>query len=40
MGIKVFFYGYETWSLILKEEPRVKILDNRALRRIFGPKLE
>jgi len=32
------WYGCETWSLTLKEERRLKLLENRALRRIFGPK--
>jgi len=31
-------YGYETWSLILREERRLKVFENRTLRRIFGPK--
>jgi hypothetical protein len=30
-------YGCETWSLILKEERRLKVFENRILRRIFGP---
>jgi hypothetical protein len=32
-------YGYETWSLTL-EERRLRVLGNRVLRRIFGPKRE
>jgi hypothetical protein len=31
-------YGCETWSLILREEQRLKAFENRVLRRIFGPK--
>ena len=31
-------YGCETWSLILKEEHRLSVFENRMLRRIFGPK--
>ena len=31
-------YGYETWSLKLREERRLRVLENRVLRRIFGPK--
>jgi hypothetical protein len=27
-----------TWSLILREEHRLRVFDNRVLRRIFGPK--
>ena len=28
----------ETWSLTLKEECRLRVFENRILRRIFGPK--
>ena len=31
-------YGCETWSLTLREEPRLRGFENRMLRRIFGPK--
>jgi hypothetical protein len=31
-------YGCETWSLILWEEHRLRVFENRVLRRIFGPK--
>jgi hypothetical protein len=31
-------YGCETWSLTLTEEHRLRLLENRVLRRIFGPK--
>ena len=31
-------YGRETWSLTLREEHKLRVFDNRALRRIFGPK--
>ena len=34
----VVLYGYETWSLTLKEECRLRVFENRILRRIFGPK--
>ena len=34
----VVLYGCETWSLILREEPRVRVSENRVLRRMFGPK--
>jgi hypothetical protein len=33
-------YGYETWSLILREERRLKVYEIRVLKRIFGPKRE
>jgi hypothetical protein len=32
----VVLYGYETWSLTLREEHRLKVFENRVLRRIFG----
>jgi hypothetical protein len=28
----------ETWPLILREEHRLRVFENRVLRRIFGPK--
>ena len=31
-------YGYETWSLTLREERRLRVFENRVLRRVFGPK--
>jgi hypothetical protein len=31
-------YGYETWSLTLREERRLREFENRVLRKIFGPK--
>jgi hypothetical protein len=31
-------YGCETWSLTLREEHRLRVFENRVLRRISGPK--
>jgi hypothetical protein len=31
-------YGCETWSLTLREERRLRVCENRVLRRIFGLK--
>jgi hypothetical protein len=31
-------YGCETWSVTLTEEHRLRVFENRVLRRIFGPK--
>jgi len=31
-------YGCETWSLTLREEHKLRVFENRSLRRIFGPK--
>jgi len=36
--LPVVLYGYETWSLILREECRLRVFEDRILRRIFGPK--
>jgi len=36
--LPVVLYGCETWSLTLKEERRLRVLENRVLRSIFGPK--
>jgi hypothetical protein len=36
--LPVVLYGCETWSLTLKEECRLRVFENRVLRRIFGPK--
>ena len=36
--LPVVLYGCETWSLTLKEERRLRVFENRVLRRAFGPK--
>jgi hypothetical protein len=36
--LPVVLYGCETWSLILREECRLRVFEKRLLRRIFGPK--
>ena len=36
--LPVVLYGCETWSLTLREECRLRVFENRLLRRIFGPK--
>jgi sorting nexin-29 len=38
--IPVVLYGCETWSLMLREEHRLRVFENRVLRRIFGPKMD
>ena len=38
MILPVVLYGCETWSLTMREESRLKVFQNRVLRRIFGPK--
>jgi len=45
-GIKIYrniilpfvLYGCKTWSLTWTEERRLRVFENRVLRRIFGPK--
>jgi hypothetical protein len=36
--LPVVLYGCETWSLTLREEHRLRVFENRVLRRISGPK--
>jgi hypothetical protein len=34
----LLLYWCEAWSLILREEHRLRVFENRVLRKIFGPK--
>jgi hypothetical protein len=36
--LPVVLYGCESWSLTLREESRLRVFENRVLRRIFAPK--
>ena len=36
--LSVVLYGFETWPLPLREERRLRVIENRVLRGIFGPK--
>jgi hypothetical protein len=36
--LPVVLYGRETWSLTVREEHKLKVFENRVLRRIFGLK--
>ena len=36
--LPVALYGRETWSFTLMEDRRVRVFENRVLRRIYGPK--
>jgi hypothetical protein len=36
--LPVVLYGRETWSPTLREEYKLRVFENRVLRRIFGPK--
>jgi hypothetical protein len=38
--LPVVVYGCETWSPALREEHRLRVFENKVLRRIFGPKRE
>ena len=38
INLPVFLYGCETWSLTLREEHRLRMFENRVLRRIFAIK--
>ena len=33
-------YECETWSLTLRDERRLRVFENRVLRRVFGPKMD
>jgi hypothetical protein len=36
--LHVVLYGCETWSLTLREERKLRVFENKVLRRIFGPR--
>jgi len=36
--LPVVLYGYETWSLTLRQERKLRVFENMVLRRIFGPR--
>jgi hypothetical protein len=36
--LSVVWYGCATWSVTLREEHRLRVFENRILRKIFGPK--
>jgi len=36
--LPVVLYGCETWSLTLRDERKLRVFENRVLRRIFGPR--
>jgi len=38
--LHVVLYGCENWSLTMREECRLRVFENRVLRRIFGSKRE
>jgi hypothetical protein len=36
--LPVILYGCKTWSLTLREEHRLRVFENKVLRRILGPR--
>jgi hypothetical protein len=38
--LSLILYGCETWSVTLRAEHRLRVFENRVLRRIFEPKRE
>ena len=36
--LPVVFYGCETWLLTLRKEHRLRVFENKVLRKIFGPR--
>jgi hypothetical protein len=36
--LPVVLYGYDVWSLILREVQRLRVFEDRVLRRICGPR--
>ena len=38
--LSLVLYGYETWSVTLREGHRLTVFENRVLRKLFSPKRE
>jgi hypothetical protein len=38
MILPVVSYGYESWSLTLRREPRLRMFETKVLRKLFRPK--
>ena len=38
--LPVVLYGFETRSLTLREERKLRVFENKVLRRVFGPKMD
>ena len=36
--LPIVLYGCENWSLTLREERKLRVYENKVLRRIFGPR--
>jgi hypothetical protein len=40
MILPLALYGRDTWSLILREKHRLKVFENRVLKKMFGRKMD
>jgi len=40
MILSVLYCGFRTWCVTLREKRRLRVFENRVLRRIFGPQKE
>jgi len=38
--LSVVLYACETWSFTLRKERKLRVFENRVLRRIFGPRMD
>ena len=38
--LPIVLYVCETWSLTLREERKLRVFENKVLRRIFGPRTD
>jgi hypothetical protein len=38
--LSLVLYGYETWSITSREDRRLRVFENRVLRKVFMPKRE
>ena len=38
--LPIVLYGCETWSLTLRKERKLRLFENRVLRRIFGARMD
>jgi hypothetical protein len=38
--LPIVLYGRETWSLTLRKEHRLRVFENRVVRKMFGPRRE
>ena len=39
-AVHVVLYGCETWSLTLRKERKLRVFENRVLKRIFTPRMD